>query len=730
MANLTTKQTIKVKVNQLDGSLVPQSKQPVVLKNTVNQTPSLGALGNVNESSSPAQGGTLVYNPTTQLYDVRKLTISDLGGISNSPSNNDILFYNAASNSFYYGSVVTTVAELQDVDTTGRANGMALVYNSTTNTYIHTTLLTPNQTSQVASLVIGTTGGVEITSISTFANTTQLGSNASGSATELVTARAVKDYVDAVLTSGGGGGGGAGNLNGLLDVEIGGESGLIRNQFLVYDDLQGGWINKTVAGNTNITITSHPTDGSLILSFANDVVIANTLTAVTVNANTINVNTFVANTIETFNAAVIGNNATVLGSLHIGQQLSVARAATFSNNVVINGTLTTTRDAAFSSNVSVNGYSTFSNTLTIQANAVVGQQLNVNGVINAHGGIVTSGPVTIGNTSTTLVIDAKLDSDIIPASNNTISLGSSTKRFKDIWVSGGTLYLGDVVVSAAQGQFSIDTAMTATGNAEFQANVVANDSLYVQRTTTLNGNVALGASRSDYVFVNGSLDGSLIPSANDTYSIGNTSMRYSGVYAHNVVSVTGNFSGDVTVSGNLYVQGSQTEINVETMAVEDPLIKLSSNNTSDIVDIGFYGTYNNGTERYTGLARDATSGNYVLFANLVAQPTTTVLVTSPSFTLATLNSYISGGGLTTNSTSITLTANSTTAVSIVANTLSLTTGLGSQYGGTGRQSLTNNAVIVGNGVNSVKQISGTNGQMLCIVGGVPAFVSSVDAGEY
>lgn len=730
MANLTTKQTIKVKVNQLDGSLVPQSKQPVVLKNTVNQTPSLGALGNVNESTTPAQGGTLVYNPTTQLYDVRKLTISDLGGITNTPSNNDIIFYNAASNSFYYGSVITAVADLQDVDTTGRANGQALVYNSTTNTYVHTTLLTPGQASQVASLVIGTQAGVEVTSISTFANTTQLGSNAAGSATELVTAKAVKDYVDAVMSAGGGGGGGGGNLNGLLDVEIGGPNGLQPHQVLLYDEYAGVWGNRTLDGNTNITFTNDPQTGKLLVALANDVVIANTLTAVTVNANTINVNTFVANTIETFNAAVIGNNATVLGTLAVGNQLTVARAATFSNNVTVQGTLLATKDATFASNVTVNGYSTFSNTLTIQANAVVGQQLNVNGVVNAHGGIITSGPVTIGNTSTTLVIDARLDSDIIPASNNMISLGSADKRFKDIWVSGGTLYLGEVVVSAAAGKFSVDTAMTATGNAEFQANIVANDSLYVQRTTTLNGNVALGASRSDYIFMNGSLDGSLIPSANDTYSIGNTTFRYSNMYAHNMVAVTGNFSGDVTVSGNLYVQGSQTEINVESMAVEDPLIKLSSNNSSDVVDIGFYGTYNNGTERFTGLARDATTGNYVLFANLVAQPTTTILVTSPSFTLATLNSYINGGGLTTNSTAVTITANSTTSVAIVANTLSLTTGLGAQYGGTGRQSLTNNAVIVGNGVNSVKQISGTNGQMLCIVGNVPTFVSSVDAGEY
>lgn len=714
MPNLTTQQTIKVKVNQLDGSLVPQNKQPVVLKNTVQESIGVSGLGNVNEGT-PTQGGTLVYNSTTSLYDVRQLTIADLGDITGSPANNDILFYNSEDGTFYYGSVVTNLASLTDVDTTGRSNGSVLTYNSTTNTYVHAAALTANAAATLGSLSIGN-AQVVITSISSFSNTTQLGSNSSGSTTELVTAKAVKDYIDTVVASGGGGGG-ASNLNGLLDVYIDG-GGLVNRQVLLFDGTRNEWVNRDIHGVANSTTISSNANNDIVIGLANDVVVNTSLTVPTAN-----ITTFRANTIVVSNTALIGNSATVSGALGVGQTLSVARAATFSNNVIVQGGVTVSNVSTFNANVTVNAQSTFTNTVTVQANTSL-QRVTIDGAL------ITSGPVTIGNTSTTIAIDAKLTSDIVPQQDGVVSLGTSSRRFKDLYLSGNTLYVGTVQLSGANGDFTVNSAMVVVGNTVFNSNVIISDRLMVDGTSILNGEVILGSDTDDNINIKGLVANNIVPSSNDMYSLGNTSMRYSGVYAHNVVAVTGTYSGDVVISGNLVVEGSRTEISVDSMQVEDPLIKLSSNNTADVVDIGFYGTYNDGTERYTGLARDATDGSYVLFANLVAQPTTTVLVTSPSFRFATLQTYIRSGGLVSTANSITIGANSTLSVAITANTLALGSALGAQYGGTGRASLTNNAVIIGNGLNSVGQVTGTNSQMLSIVGGVPTFVSSVDAGEY
>lgn len=85
------------------------------------------------------------------------------------------------------------------------------------------------------------------------------------------------------------------------------------------------------------------------------------------------------------------------------------------------------------------------------------------------------------------------------------------------------------------------------------------------------------------------------------------------------------FGRDVTIAGNLTVNGTTTTINTQTLSVEDPLIELAKDNTANSLDIGFYGKYNDGTARYLGLFADASDTNrFKLFKGTTAQPTTTV----------------------------------------------------------------------------------------------------------
>jgi len=74
------------------------------------------------------------------------------------------------------------------------------------------------------------------------------------------------------------------------------------------------------------------------------------------------------------------------------------------------------------------------------------------------------------------------------------------------------------------------------------------------------------------------------------------------------------FSG-LTVSGDLTVTGTTTTVTSQTLKVNDPLLHLAdSNETSDVVDIGFVGHYYDGSfKQHTGLFRDATNSEYYLF---------------------------------------------------------------------------------------------------------------------
>ena len=99
---------------------------------------------------------------------------------------------------------------------------------------------------------------------------------------------------------------------------------------------------------------------------------------------------------------------------------------------------------------------------------------------------------------------------------------------------------------------------------------------------------------------------------------------------------------DLTLSGNLTINGTTTNIDTTNLVVEDPLIKLSKNNSNDSVDIGIYGLYGT-SSTYSGLFRDSSdSGKWKLFKGLTSEPTTTIDTTHSSYSLGTLVADIEG----------------------------------------------------------------------------------------
>ena len=100
--------------------------------------------------------------------------------------------------------------------------------------------------------------------------------------------------------------------------------------------------------------------------------------------------------------------------------------------------------------------------------------------------------------------------------------------------------------------------------------------------------------------------------------------------------------GNLTIGGNLTVQGTQTIIDSTTSSVVDSMMELASGNTSaDLIDIGFYGNYNDGlsdggASEYTGFFRDASDSTWKLFDGLEEEPSTTVNLSGTNYALADL----------------------------------------------------------------------------------------------
>ena len=162
-----------------------------------------------------------------------------------------------------------------------------------------------------------------------------------------------------------------------------------------------------------------------------------------------------------------------------------------------------------------------------------------------------------------------------------------------------------------------------------------------------NGNITVGAKQLTDGFGNNS------PMFVSTTQVGIGVTPESGLNLH--VFGDAKIGSNLTVIGNLVVEGSTTTVGTDTLTVKDPLIVLANNNTaSDAVDIGFYGKYTpSGTTLYSGLFREALTGKYRLFKGLETEPTTTVNTSGTGYAQATLIASLEGnvtGNLTGNVT--------------------------------------------------------------------------------
>lgn len=164
---------------------------------------------------------------------------------------------------------------------------------------------------------------------------------------------------------------------------------------------------------------------------------------------------------------------------------------------------------------------------------------------------------------------------------------------------------------------------------------------------------------------------------------------------------------NLTVTGNLFVLGDTITVNTATITLEDPLVKFGNANPADILDIGFFGEYTSSGTKFAGLYRDASdSGTFKLFTDLTSDPTSNI-VTEANYTLGTLKSNLTGGNVT-----------------------NLVNALEVNSGGTGRKTLTANAVLYGNATSAVNLATGSAGQVLQLNTDGMVVFGVIDGGTY
>ena len=447
------------------------------------------------------------------------------------------------------------------------------------------------------------------------------GSIATNSDYLVPTQSAVKAYVDGVV----GGGSVVNTFNGSGGtITLTGDSGAISNS-------QSTTSNKITARLASASLTGVASFNSTYLTVSNGAV--SFASAYQVTGDTVAAGTGIS-------VSKSGNTSTVT---NIGVQS-------------FNGATGVVGYSPAIASSSVTGVASFNSTyFAVGATGVVtlASSYQATGQTVVSGGssqlVSTSGnTVTIDNrvASASLTGVASFNSTYLTVSNGAVSLASAYQ------VTGDTVAAGTGIVVSKSGNTS---TVTNSGVQSFNGATGAVGYSPVIATTSVTG---VASFNSTHFTVSGagavSSTGITVKvssgDAGSTLNSGGTLTITGTANEINIQRTASTYTiglpTDVTIGGNLTVNGTVITANVDSFIVEDPLIMLGTGNAADSVDLGFYSQYTTAGRLFSGFFRDASdSGKYKLFTGLTgtAEPTTTVNVAGSGYTVATLVAKIDGG---------------------------------------------------------------------------------------
>ncbi len=301
------------------------------------------------------------------------------------------------------------------------------------------------------------------------------------------------------------------------------------------------------------------------------------------------------------------------------------------------------------STLTITGTTAFASATTLATGTTVGNLTLANGSITDSSGTISFGDEALVTTGVITAGGFTIGAAVVDAAELEILDGASVTTAELNIMDGGAT-VGTTAVSDGHG-------IVMNHGGTMAQTTVQTLAAYLDDEITAMPNLVTTAATTVGVLANGSIDtgfGTInnaaaitgtVLTATTNFTMGDT------VVTNGVITDSSGLSlaADVTVTGDLIVNGDTVTVNTATLSVEDPLIALATGNGADSLDVGFYAKYTDSGVKYSGLFRDASdSDKWKLFATTGgshAAPTTTVNTTS-GFTLGTLVASAFEGDLT------------------------------------------------------------------------------------
>ena len=172
---------------------------------------------------------------------------------------------------------------------------------------------------------------------------------------------------------------------------------------------------------------------------------------------------------------------------------------------------------------------------------------------------------------------ATVDAHIVPTTDVTYDLGSSSKQWRDIYVGPGSLYVnGQQVVSDNSGTITVsadsdqNVSVQTSGSGDIELDATGTGNIQIKSPMQIQASNAISSSDGNAIQFSNSIDVDAIESRST-----DTNLVLTGNGTGNVT-----LNDDVAITGNLTVSGTTTTVNSETISLADNIIALNSNFTS------------------------------------------------------------------------------------------------------------------------------------------------------
>ena len=331
--------------------------------------------------------------------------------------------------------------------------------------------------------------------------------------------------------------------------------------------------NSNITGGANsLAINATGADGNIQLTYTNAAFVSRILSDSTGVNVSVGTNNWTYNTTGDFSAPgnVYANTGLVNANL-----LFVTRTANIRGDVEFGGNVNIASQTNILGNVIIGNATHKSANVT--GNLTVGDDATVVGNVSANN-------LQVGN-----YVASNLISTV-----DTYGLGSSSNRWKEVWLTNSGLHLGTANITAIDNTVYLPDAnianlslanIIASGYANIGSALTVNGIINATNTThstnttsgalIVNGGVGIGGNI--YVGTAANIAGNLLVGTDSSNANAN-------ITGNLTVGKDTSVGGNLSITGNLLVSGTTTYINVTNIATVDPLIDIGgSGNGLDLV---------------------------------------------------------------------------------------------------------------------------------------------------